>query len=306
MIIALLSGLQTQSGVCESRHRRRHSVFDGTSRSSLIFLIDFSLAFCFVLPGERMSQSVPADEGERLSNKKTNGRGWKRHRRKRRAGGREGEAVEPIAEALADPWPWSWPGRLPLEVRGCVKVPRWRFTPLLGDDDLMQPPRPVWHDQRCASSACGSRGPRVHLQPTEGPAKSTSQAERMSWRKAVFSLSPCSSGSHNDTKNLCFHRYIWTLLKSTWADEAFLNLLAPTRSSCCCPHQEQLKLNSDCGNKAFSLLKSLFCVLFEQFLSQKHSAPSGHCSYDCRCSSSLYFLRYLAFSATFFLIGNEY
>lgn len=51
--------------LCEScQHREKHSVFDGTPRSSLIFPIDFSLAFLFALPGDGMSQLVPASKGE--------------------------------------------------------------------------------------------------------------------------------------------------------------------------------------------------------------------------------------------------
>lgn len=80
----------------------------------------FSLVFLFALPGDGMSQLVPAGEGEcerqtnremmrKKQEKKTQGRKIEKRRRKRQ----EGPASSLITGALADPWPWSWPRRLP-------------------------------------------------------------------------------------------------------------------------------------------------------------------------------------------------
>lgn len=57
------------------------------------------------------------------------------------------------------------------EVRGCVKVPLRRFTPLLGDDDLMQPPQPVWHDQCCTLLAAPRGHTSISNPATQGPLK---------------------------------------------------------------------------------------------------------------------------------------
>lgn len=69
------------------------------------------------------------------------------------------------------------------EVRGCVKVPLWQFTPLLGDDDLMQPPWPVWHDQCCYLPAAPKGHTSISNPGHTKPTKSTLQAESMSRRR---------------------------------------------------------------------------------------------------------------------------
>lgn len=57
------------------------------------------------------------------------------------------------------------------EVRGCVKVPLRQFTPLLCDDDLMQPPQPVWHDQCCSLPAAPKGHTSIANPATRGPLK---------------------------------------------------------------------------------------------------------------------------------------
>lgn len=56
-------------------------------------------------------------------------------------------------------------------VRGCVKVPVRQFTPVLGDDDLMQPPQPVWHDQCCSVPAAPKGHASISNPATQGPLK---------------------------------------------------------------------------------------------------------------------------------------
>lgn len=97
----------------------KHPLFDGTPRSSLIFPIDF-LLFSFLHSQEMgclnwsrpVEESVSDRQTERWwgkSKKKTQGRNIEKRRRKRQ----EGPTSSLITEALADPWPWSWPQRLP-------------------------------------------------------------------------------------------------------------------------------------------------------------------------------------------------
>lgn len=166
--------------MCEScQHTEKHSVFDGTSRSSLIFPIDFLLlsfshsqgigCLNWSRRGEQRAWAIKKqieDEGKR----KVRGEKW-------RGEHKQGEEEPGGACGRHDRWGPRWPltlimtSEVALEVRGCVKVPLRRFTPLLGDDDLMQPPQPVWHDQCCTLPAAPKGHTSISNPATQGPLK---------------------------------------------------------------------------------------------------------------------------------------
>lgn len=113
--------------------------------SSLLLI--FFLVFLRALSGDGMSQLVPATEGEceRWSNrtvirkeqeKKNQGKNTGRWRRKRQ----EGPVRFLIIGGPCWPLTLIMTSEVSTRVRGCVKVPVRQFTPVLGDDDLMQPP----------------------------------------------------------------------------------------------------------------------------------------------------------------------
>lgn len=159
--------------------QRSIQFFDGTSRSSLIFPIDFLLlsfshsqgigCLNWSRRGEPRAWAIKKqieDEGKR----KVRGEKW---RGEHKQGGEEPGG----ACGRHDRWGPRWPLTLIMtsevapEVRGCVKVPLRRFTPLLGDDDLMQPPQPVWHDQRCTLPAAPKGHTSIANPATQGPLK---------------------------------------------------------------------------------------------------------------------------------------
>lgn len=167
--------------VCESyQHRERHSVFDGTPRSSLIFPIDFLLLSFLHSQGMGcLNWSRLVKESVRY--RETDWR-WGKEKRERDWGvrtewGKCREKEEERACKLADHRGPGWPLTLMMtlevtpEVRGCVKVPLRRFTPLLGDDDLIQPPQPVWHDQCCSLPAAPKGHTSISNPATQGPLK---------------------------------------------------------------------------------------------------------------------------------------
>lgn len=92
------------------------------------------------------------------------------------------------------------------KVRGCVKVPLRQFTPKLGDDDLMQPSQPVWHDQ-CCSLLAAPKGPTsISNRATQGPLKAPyrqsqwavgKETKTKNWEsyrtERLFYFTPCSS-----------------------------------------------------------------------------------------------------------------
>lgn len=82
------------------------------------------------------------------------------------------EGLHVLADQRGPPWPLTliMTSEGTDQVRGCVKVPVRRFTPLLGDDDLMQPPQTVWHDQ-CWSLSVAPKGPGISTTAPQGPLK---------------------------------------------------------------------------------------------------------------------------------------
>lgn len=138
----------------------------------------FSLALLFTLPGDWMSQLVPPGRTESVSDKETEDEGKRKVRgEKWRREHKQGEEEPGGACGRHDRWGPRWPLTLIMtsevapEVRGCVKVPLRRFTPLLGDDDLMQPPQPVWHDQCCTLPAAPKGHTSISNPATQGPLK---------------------------------------------------------------------------------------------------------------------------------------
>lgn len=150
---------------CESfQHREKHSLFDGTPRFSLIFPIDFLLLSFLRSQGMGcLNWSRPVKES--VSDRGTDRR-WGNEKIKTRVGKMKGDDIGKNEKEQTGGASWlsghggpHWPLTLIMtsevtpEVRGCVKVPQRRFTSLLCDDDLMQPPQPVWHDQCCSLPA---------------------------------------------------------------------------------------------------------------------------------------------------------
>ena len=139
------------------------------------------------------------DEGERRRGEKKNER-----RGGRGGSGRRGLWAPPDHRGPGWPLTLIMTSEVTAWVRGCVKVPLRRFTPLLGDDDLMQPPQPVWHDQCCSPPAAPRGRTSISNPATQGPAKSTLQAESMSRRKRDTNRGKV--GKLKDRKAVLFHR----------------------------------------------------------------------------------------------------
>lgn len=194
----------------EYQHREKRSVCDGTCGSSLIFSIDFLLFSLLHSQGNRcLTWKCPAKESRGFT--ETN-RGWGKNDERREEKKKEEESGGACNHA--DHWGPCWPLTLIMtwevtaEVRGCVKVPLRRFTPLLGGDDLMQPPQPVWHDQCCSLPAAPMGLTSVSNPATQGPLKApyrqsqwagekgtqTEKSGRVKRTERLFYFMPCSSG----------------------------------------------------------------------------------------------------------------
>lgn len=125
-----------------------------------------------------MSQLVPATEGEceRWSNRtvirkeQEKKNSWKEYSEVEEEG--TGGACE-VPDHRGPCWPLTliMTSEVSTRVRGCVKVPVRQFTPVLGDDDLMQPPQPVWHDQCCSVPAAPKGHASISNPATQGPLK---------------------------------------------------------------------------------------------------------------------------------------
>lgn len=164
---------------CESyQHRKKNSVSDRTPRFSVIFPIDFLLlSFLHSQGMECLNWSRPVKES--VSDRETDRtRGNKKREWRGKMKGDDVEKKrrnrkEPLLGHRGPSWPLTLIMTLEVtpEVRGCVKVPLRRFTPLLCDDDLMQPPQPVWHDQCCSLPAAPKRHTSISNPATQGPLK---------------------------------------------------------------------------------------------------------------------------------------
>lgn len=86
-------------------------------------------------------------------------------------------------------WPLTliMTSKVTTKVRGCVKVPVRQFTPLLGDDDLMQPPQPVWHDQCCSVPAAPKGHASISNPATQGPLKAPCRQSQWGGGKGTHS-----------------------------------------------------------------------------------------------------------------------
>lgn len=202
-----------------------------------------------------MSQLVPATEGECewWSNRTVIRKEQEKKKKTRGKEGKEYSEVEEEETGGACEVPDHRGPRRPLtlimtsevrpRVRGCVKVPVRQFTPVLGDDDLMQPPQPVWHDQCCSVPEAPKGRTSISNQATQGPLKAPcrqsqwgrgkgTQIERSGkakGQKACFYMIPSGSFRVKDgtvimapTQRMCVYFSIFKpLTKSAQTSEAF-------------------------------------------------------------------------------------